>query len=154
MRVSVRNALAKVAQAGGKNGETAPSAVGNGPAPKPSRPALGKLGRPPKRKAEGAGSDNDDFKTPKPKRKKAPEKLVEESDDDESAENVTMKTPAKKPRKTPVKGTKKAAAAVSQEVDESSKDMIQDWVASVKQEATYSDDDMPEDAGLPAEESA
>ncbi|THZ28670.1 hypothetical protein D6C91_01820 [Aureobasidium pullulans] len=134
MRVSYRNLLKKIEKAGGKTGVTAPSTTGDSSAP-PKTPK-GKGGRPRKRKAESAGSDDDendgilqslrkkvaknaagaeededeDDDAPKSLRKKAAKNTTRAENDDDDDE-ASVKTPKKpgRPRKTPVKATKKTA---------------------------------------------
>ncbi|KAI5276080.1 hypothetical protein E4T47_00993 [Aureobasidium subglaciale] len=147
MKVSYRNLLKKIEKAGGKTGVAAPSANSDSATPSaPKTPRTpktpkGKGGRPPKRKAEAAGSDDDeDGDAPKTLRKKAAKnaakaededededaprsilrkatkKTVSRTDDGDSDDGETSKAPKKavRPRKTPVKPTK---AAVGQIVD-------------------------------------
>ncbi|CAD0058891.1 unnamed protein product, partial [Aureobasidium pullulans] len=125
MRVSYRNLLKKIEKAGGKTGVTAPSTTGDRQG-----------GRPRKRKAESAGSDDDendgilqslrkkvaknaagaeededeDDDAPKSLRKKAAKNTTRAENDDDDDE-ASVKTPKKpgRPRKTPVKATKKTA---------------------------------------------
>ncbi|TIA25795.1 hypothetical protein D6C81_01394 [Aureobasidium pullulans] len=118
MRVSYRNLLKKIEKAGGKTGVTAPSTTGDSSAP-PKTPK-GKGGRPRKRKAESAGSDDDendgilqslrkkvaknaagaeededeDDDAPKSLRKKAAKNTTRAENDDDDDE-ASVKTPKK-----------------------------------------------------------
>jgi hypothetical protein len=169
MRVSYRNLLKKIEKAGGKTGVTAPftGADDSSPStPKTPKTSRGKGSRPPKRKAQDAGSDEDED-APNTLRKKAAKNMVkaqgEDEDEDESApksvrkkatksitraddegedDDETIKTPKKagRPRKTPVKSATKTA--MSKNVDDDDEEDATDKldVASDKVEATQEED--------------
>jgi hypothetical protein len=139
MRVSYRNILKKIEKAGGKTGVTAPFTGADGSAPstpKTPKTTKGKGGRPPKRKAENTGSDEDED-APKSLRKKATKSIVR-------ADDETNKTPKKagRPRKTPVKSTTKTAMSKAVDGYEDAADNS-DGV-SVKVEAAQEDEETSE----------
>jgi hypothetical protein len=109
MKVSYRNSLKKIEKFGGKNGVTATYQVDDDSAP--STPKA-KIGRPPKRKLKTPASDDDDdddddnSEAPSTLRKRAARNIVRANDDADQDCMTAPKTP-KKPRKTPVKSTKK-----------------------------------------------
>jgi hypothetical protein len=165
MRVSYRNILKKIEKAGGKTGVTAPFTGADGSAPstpKTPKTTKGKGGRPPKRKAENTGSDEDED-APKSLRKKAAKNMVKAHDEDEDedegapksirkkatksivrADDETNKTPKKagRPRKTPVKSTTKTAMSKAVDGYEDAADNS-DGV-SVKVEAAQEDEETSE----------
>lgn len=138
MRVSYRNILKKIEKAGGKTDVTAAFTGADGAAlstPKTPKTPKGKGGRPPKRKAENTGSDEDDD-APKSLRKKAAKNIVKAQDEDEDdAETVPKK--AGRPRKTPVKSSTKTAMSKTVDGDEDAADKL--VVATDKAEAAEED---------------
>jgi hypothetical protein len=140
MRVSYRNILKKIDKAGGKTDVTAAFAGADGAAPStPKTPKIpkGKGGRPPKRKAENTGSDEDDD-APRSLRKKAAKNIVKAQDEDEDdAENTETPKKAGRPRKTPVKSSTKTAMSKTVDGDEDAADKL--VVATEKAEAAEED---------------
>jgi hypothetical protein len=172
MRVSYRNLLKKIEKAGGKTGVTAPFTGADGSAPstpKTPKTPKGKGGRPPKRKAQDAGSDEDedapntlrkkaaknmvkaqdedeDESAPKSIRKKAAKSITRADDEDED-DDETIKTPKKagRPRKTPVKSATKTAMNKTVDEDDDDEDAADKLdVASVKVEADQEDEQTSE----------
>ncbi|KAI4757805.1 hypothetical protein E4T52_10151 [Aureobasidium sp. EXF-3400] len=167
MKVSYRNILTKIEKAGGKTDVTAPFAGADGSAPStPKTPKTTKgKGRPPKRKAEDTGSDEDED-APKSLRKKAAKNLIKAEDDDEDEvapksirkkftksivraddededDDETHKTPKKagRPRKTPVK----SKTAMSKAVEDDEEDAADNTnVISDKVEAAQEDEETSE----------
>jgi hypothetical protein len=137
MRVSYRNILKKIEKAGGKTDVTAAFAGADGAAPstpKTPKTPKGKGGRPPKRKAENTGSDEDDD-APKSLRKKAAKNIVKAQDEDEEDDDTPKK--AGRPRKTPVKSSTKIAMSKTVDGDEDATDKL--VVATDKAEAAKED---------------
>jgi hypothetical protein len=127
MRVSYRNILKKIEKAGGKTDVTAAFTGADSAAPstpKTPKTPKGKGGRPPKRKAENAGSDEDED-APKSLRKKAAKNIVKAQDEDED-DAETTETPKKagRPRKTPVKSSTKTAMSKTVNGDEDAADQL------------------------------
>jgi hypothetical protein len=168
MRVSYRNVLKKIEKAGGKTDVTAPFTGADGSAPstpKTPKTTKAKGGRPPKRKAENTGSDEDED-APKSLRKKAAKNLIKAEDEDEDEvapksirkkstksivraddededDDETHKTPKKagRPRKTPVK----SKTAMSKAVEDDEEDAADNAnVVSDKVEAAQEDEETSE----------
>jgi hypothetical protein len=140
MKVSYRNILKKIEKAGGKTDVTAAFTGADNATPstpKTPKTPKGKGGRPPKRKAENTGSDEDDD-APKSLRKKAAKNIVKAQDEDED-DAETTETPKKagRPRKTPVKSSTKTATSKTADGDEEAADKL--IVASGKGEAAEED---------------
>jgi hypothetical protein len=169
MRVSYRNLLKKIEKAGGKTSVTAPFTGADGSAPstpKTPKTPKGKGSRPPKRKAQDAGSDEDedapntlrkkaaknmakaqdedeDESAPKSVRKKATKSITRADDEDED-DGETIKTPKKagRPRKTPVKSATNTAMSKTVDDDDDDEEVATNKldVASDKVEATQEED--------------